>query len=70
MLAMEVSWTSISGFDALTRIFPVERHLSVRSELSEPAVNSLRSSSFGTLYGLVWKLSGSRMTSDMREMVG
>jgi hypothetical protein len=54
----------------LTRILPVDRHLSTRSVESDPAVNNLRSSSLGTLYPLVWKLSGSRMTRAMSDTLG
>jgi hypothetical protein len=54
----------------LTRILPVERHLSTKSVESDPAVYNLRSSSLGTLYPFVWKLSGSRMTRAMSDTLG
>jgi hypothetical protein len=40
---------------SLTKILPVNRHLSTKSVESDPAVNNLKSSSLGTLYPLVWK---------------
>ena len=55
---------------SLTKILPVNRHLSTRSVESDPAVNNLKSSSLGTLYPLVWKLSGSLMTRAMRDTLG
>jgi hypothetical protein len=56
--------------EGLTRILPVNRHLSTRSVESDPAVNNLKSSSLGTLYPFVWKLSGSLITRAMRDTLG
>ena len=75
---VEKEWMSCSASsnkvtmtnESLTRIFPVNKHLSTRSVDSEPAVNSLKSSSLGTSYVFVPNSTGSRNTTAIKLIVG